>query len=142
MSDNLPEFKRQLALAIIKLRGRTALFQQALTLEAHRRVVMRTPVDTGRARGNWQVSIGLPARGVLGSRDRSGAATVSRGLGTIKRIDGTLDSWVVNNVVYIRALEYGHSKQAPNGMVRVTIEELRSISDRLIGDIANGRSFT
>jgi len=32
------------------------LFQKKIALEALRKLVKRTPVDTGRARGNWQVT--------------------------------------------------------------------------------------
>jgi hypothetical protein len=37
------------------------------------------------------------------------------------------------------ALERGHSKQAPAGIVAVTVEELKLISDRLATQIADGK---
>ena len=57
------------------------------------RVIERTPVDTGRAKSGWELSL--------------------------TEAEATLR----NQVAYIRALEYGHSQQAPQGMVRVTIAE-------------------
>lgn len=37
-------------------------------------------------------------------------------------IDGTTDTYIINNLAYIKALEDGHSKQAPNGMRRLAME--------------------
>lgn len=36
---------------------------------------------------------------------------------------------IVNEVDYVQFLEYGHSNQAPNGMVRVSLEEAPEIID-------------
>ena len=40
---------------------------------------------------------------------------------------GTMNKWVeiVNGVSYILFLEYGYSQQAPHGMVRLSMRELR-----------------
>ena len=46
---------------------------------------------------------------------------------------------VVNNVEYIRALEYGHSQQAPQGMVRVTVAQwpaiVREVAAKVAGNV-------
>ncbi len=46
---------------------------------------------------------------------------------TQRKGDGLKTNYIVNSLPYIRRLEHGHSKQArnPNGMLRVTINELR-----------------
>ena len=88
--------------------------------EIFRRIQLRTPVDTGRARRSWHVvPPGTPADSFSYTDDR----------GTV--FDGTLDSvstgpneWVVgSNVPYMIALEAGHSRQSPQGMVAITIAE-------------------
>jgi hypothetical protein len=101
-------------------------------------VVEKTPVDTGRARGNWQVSITAGAGNATITRlDDSGEAEAHLPPGTSSAIDAGLAvlagvkpfSTIViyNNVEYIVALEHGHSKrQAPQGMVAVTIAEVES----------------
>jgi hypothetical protein len=38
----------------------------------------------------------------------------------------------VNNLPYGIALEYGHSKQAPSGMIRVTLARFQQIVDEAI----------
>jgi len=35
--------------------------------------------------------------------------------------------WITNNVDYIEKLEHGGSQQAPQGMVSVTVAELRTM---------------
>ena len=40
--------------------------------------------------------------------------------------------YISNNLPYIRALEYGHSKQAPNGMVGTTIAGIKDKIERFV----------
>jgi hypothetical protein len=122
---------------------------QAIALEGLTRVVLRTPVDTGRARGNWQVTQGSPASGFnLGAADKNGGGTISAGNSKIAQAKPFTITWITNNLPYIEVLEFGQfeppnpgpSKQkrqrgktlvkngfsvkAPEGMVRVTVAEL------------------
>ena len=86
-------------------------------------VVMSTPVDSGRARGNWQFGKVLP-QGVLPTLDTSGAAAIARIAGQTVGVKAGGEVWVVNNLPYAGKLEYGYSQQAPSGMVRVTLANL------------------
>lgn len=87
-------------------------------------IVLKTPVDTGRARGNWFTSIGSPTAKVTVSTDPSGSSTISSGLSAISKATGNV-LWITNNLPYIYRLEFeGWSKQAPAGMVRVTINDI------------------
>ncbi len=90
-----------------------------------------TPVDTGLARSSWHIQLNnralppmrsAPVRGHSGAvrGEVPGTATVaSFGLGDVL--------YILNNVAYIRSLEYGHSKQAPRGMVRLTLAAAKQI---------------
>ena len=88
-------------------------------------VVVRTPVDTGRARGNWQVTFNSPASGTLNDLDPTGRNTQAQ-------ISGKMtgwkqgDIWMTNNLPYARRLEYGWSQQAPAGFVRITVREFQT----------------
>lgn len=67
----------------------------------------RTPILTGLARSGWQK---IPE----GSGEWGG-------------------EWVIGNAVpYIVPLEYGHSKQAPAGMLRITVEESQERLDNAV----------
>lgn len=98
-----------------------------IALEALRRVTLKTPVDTGRARGNWFVQIGAEGFEVSTAVDPTGAVTIARGsavIGTYREVKGFPMISIYNNLPYINRLEHGWSKQAPAGMVVVTVTEL------------------
>lgn len=104
-------------------------------------VVLKTPVGNpdlwkgpapagyvgGRARANWDLTLGRPSRTVTTITDKNGVTTIHRGLAPLAawKADDTI--YITNNLPYIRALEYeGHSKQAPAGMVRITVASFQS----------------
>jgi len=98
---------------------------QATALKLTASIIKRTPVDTGRARGNWQVGINNKPDSVVATTDKSGNAALSNGANTI-RTAGTTDTIsVINNLPYIQKLENGSSQQAPAGMVKVTVTEFQ-----------------
>jgi hypothetical protein len=99
---------------------------QKVGMDLLRGVVMLTPVDTGRARANWQASIGSPITTELpwegGGKSAATQAALSQGEAAVGKVKGDAALFLSNNVPYIEALEWGHSGQAPDGMVRKTIE--------------------
>jgi hypothetical protein len=104
-----------------------------ITFEAFSRVILRTPVDTGRARANWGVSIGAPQLVYnISAEDKSGTATLAAAANGTQSWKCTGSIFMTNNVPYIGVLEYGRadgspgSKQSPEGMVRITMEEMQS----------------
>lgn len=126
---------QQVAEVNAKLRRRLDKLAQGLFLEADRRIVMRTPVKTGRARGNWMLSEGAPAGTTRDTLDPTGEAAIAEGVTFSKgiRIGGVF--FIVNSLPYIYALEHGSSKQAPQGMARLTAEEIQALADNLISQI-------
>lgn len=127
MDAPLAQFNQEIQAFGQKVPEKLTLLQKKVVLEALRRLVMKTPVDTGRARGNWQVTIGDPAMNQLETTDKNGAGTIAQGLAAISHLPGYQVVWISNNVDYIEALEHGHSKQAPQGMLALTVEELRAM---------------
>ena len=121
------------------VRGTTVEMDQqvrAIILALFRSVILGTPVDKGRARGNWQTTVGAPAVGTLDTHDPSGAGSVadvtanSGGSGVV--------TWLTNNLPYIGKLEFGgyrdgpktiggFSTQAPQGMVRVNLARIAAL---------------
>ena len=107
-----------------------------VALSVFRRVVMRTPVDTGRARGNWFTSVGSDSDEVTDAVDKGG----SMAMGRAQRLSATWmpskgqSIFLTNNLPYIETLERGRignkgSTQAPNGMVGITVAEFGGIVD-------------
>lgn len=86
-------------------------------------VIMTSPVLTGRFRSNWQFGIDFP-QGELRSFDTSGGSTLARIAGQVTSLRAGGSAWLVNNLPYAGKLEYGHSQQAPAGVVRITLANL------------------
>lgn len=105
---------------------------RALGFEAYSRITKKTPRKTGRAAGNWQISINQPAPGETNRVLPTEKTISSEETGKLKK--STVVNYptitISNAVPYIIPLEYGHSKQArsPTGMVRVTLAELTMMS--------------
>lgn len=93
-------------------------------------LVKGSPVDTGRFRGNWQVTANKPPLYALNQYDKEGSKTIAAGeraLRAIMRGGGAVRSIHFSNMlIYANALEYGHSKQAPAGVVGIVAIRLRS----------------
>nr|BDD47044.1 hypothetical protein 14 [bacterium] len=139
------------AIDIAKFHAKTIeqidVIRRKTTLDVFSRIVKRTPVDTGRTRGNWQVSVAAPASGTVEDTEDP-TNDISR---EIEQAQMTDSIFLTNNAPWILKLEYGgypnppergtyiprrrggpryeqrskegFSKQAPKGMVRVTLEE-------------------
>lgn len=113
---------------------------RAFSFEMHRRLLFNTPVDTGRARGNWNLARGVqPDMTVEEDRkDPSGMQTLQRG----KAVIGTLKAgdivWNTNGLPYMPALEDGHSDQQSRGMVKVTVKELETLFSDIVSEVRRG----
>lgn len=85
-----------------EIRSRT----RAVALRAHRDLVLGTRVDTGRARGNWQVGEGKPPKGYDDDAlDKTGQKTLTEGARTILESSGDETIWLHNGLPYIAVLE-------------------------------------
>ena len=90
-----------------------------ITLGLYRDVIVGTPVDTGRARANWQLAIGSAPSSVLSKTDKGRKGTNSGASGSeVKKANQKMrvrkvgrSVFIANNLGYIGALEEGHSKQ-------------------------------
>lgn len=109
----------------------------AITL--FKNVILKTPVDSGRARGNWQCTIGKRASGTLDVTDKTGSVTIQKMVDIMSKALITKGVFLTNNLPYIQKLEYGgyndggtgkvsggFSIQAPEGMVRISLKEIEN----------------
>ena len=103
-------------------------------------IVKKTPVDTGRARGNWNISIGKDDLSV--THDKKVKFKTKQEVPLATKDESI---YIVNNIDYITKLEYGgypnpaktgnktvngYSKKAPNGMVGVTLANVEKFFDQ------------
>lgn len=115
-------------------KGASALVKLGLGLLGG--IMQKSAVDTGRSRAAWYVSFNALI-GKTGGRTRSpkddaeregmkAGSVLMKLSGFKKRIEMT------NAVEYIMMLEYGWSKQAPYGMLRISMQLLRRAVPRVV----------
>ena len=90
-------------------------------------IIKGTPVDSGRARMNWQPEINSFADGEIQAEDKSGLIAIGKVASTTTRLKVGSKFTLSNNLDYIEGLEYGNSKQAPQGMVRLNLLRFNQI---------------
>lgn len=104
--------------------------KRATALTVDQTVVMATPVDTGRARANWQVRAGIAPTDVIdaispGKGGSTGAqntqAALEQGKIAISSAQPGQEIHITNNLPYIGRLNEGHSAQAPAGFVEQAV---------------------
>ena len=93
-----------------------------------RDLIKQTPVDTGRARANWQVSISGFRQEILTNNDRTGSSAINNAVGVISSSENVRypTFYISNNLPYIEALNNGHSNQAPAKFVETSIRRFQN----------------
>lgn len=112
-------------IARLKTEEEALLIVQKVVIDVYARIVDRTPVDTGRARASWQFGVNTEPEGKVAEGDYRAkiAGIVAENIAQIA--DAPAAVWFISNHLdYIEALEAGWSKQAPAGMVGLTLREL------------------
>lgn len=92
-------------------------------------VSLATPVDTSRARSNWQTTIGTPAKGTRETFGEGAAqVVVGEGQSVVARWKvGRGSIYLTNNLSYIKFLDQGSSAQAPSGMTASALQVMRAL---------------
>lgn len=100
-----------------------------ISLETFSRIIVKSPVDKGHFRANWQVAIGSVPSGTLELFDKEGdgIATVSRADAKLMGAEAGDTIYLANNLPYAMILEEGYSSKAPQGMVSLTVQEFADI---------------
>lgn len=97
----------------LELRRRSGQVMDHFTTDILVTVRARTPIKTGFARSRW-------------IKDPVGSGEWGQ-------------TWIIgNDCDYILPLEYGHSKQAPNGMARITAAESQARLDNAVLLVVGG----
>jgi hypothetical protein len=121
---------------------------RAATWEVFSRVVLRSPVDTGRFRANWNISYGQPDITTSDNTDAAGSSKLAEVQKAILALPVGGTVYLCNSLPYAHVLEYGgypnpplygsrkrgetemtihvvdgYSMQAPAGMIRISAQE-------------------
>jgi hypothetical protein len=124
---NLREFNRRIRRIAGGVPENTERLLRMAAFAAHQGVVLATPVDTGRARSNWTVTNGAPARSETDNVSRSPQGTIDRGREVIGQHQPGEVLYITNNVPYIGRLNEGWSAQAPANFVQAAVAQARAL---------------
>jgi len=127
------------ALSLMHFRDQTLddmdeIFRRVV-IEIGSTVIRLSPVDTGRFRGNWQLTVDAPANSSLDNYDKDGHETIARLVSDVQHLTFGQTAYIVNNLVYGVPLEYGHSNQAPTGFVRITLDGFNQIVEEAVREV-------
>ena len=109
------------------LTRRTTDLMRIATIEFYRQVSVSTPVDTGRARSGWFITVNSPSTEVLpeGRYRLSLTQTVPGAISVSDKI------YITNNTPYIGKLNDGYSRQAPARFVELAAARIQTAISKL-----------
>lgn len=127
-----------------KVELRTDQAIRAIAFDLYDRITKRTPVDTGLLRSNWQIGVGAAPGGRLPIRSNYLQEEQSK----LQQVSASTDVYIVNNLAYALVVEYGgypnppkggdgktlngFSRQAPAGMLRISLIETQGNIDSIV----------
>jgi len=141
ISADVRKFNKELAAFAATLEPQHIVpFTKKIAFQVLEGVIFNTPVDTGRARGNWLLEIGSEPKEEVdrfgsgahpeateGNVGPAGSAARDAGLGKLSTLKPFVPIYITNNVPYIMALEEGHSKQIqPHQMIKGTLDRVKA----------------
>jgi hypothetical protein len=103
-------------------------------IEFYRQVQISTPVDTGRARSNWFITINAPSDAV-NPEGHYGMGNIAVNMPQGLNITITDTIFITNNTPYIKALNNGHSRQAPRRFVQLAAARVQRAIDKISAQI-------
>lgn len=124
-----------------KTHAKTDAVVRKIVIDVGTALVMKSPVGDpdywkeppppgyvgGRFRANWQYGLGGYSTSVKDDVDQSGGPTINAIVGKVRPDAGGKIHYLTNSVPYGPRLEDGWSRQAPHGMVNLTVLEFQPI---------------
>lgn len=131
------DFTLQLGKVAHVLEMRVETVKKKVAFDLYAQIIQKTPVDTGRARASWNISVNNPDPSVAPEMDKSknsDGKKLKRGDSltgieagkNISLLESNLEDpiYITNNLDYIEYLEGGSSEQAPAGMVMLSVQAI------------------
>lgn len=129
---------------VAKAKGNADKVVRKVVIDMGSSIIMKTPVGDpdywqspppkgyvgGRARANWQYGNGAMPGGAIDNVDPSGGATIGKIVAGVSTSPSASVHWIANSLPYINRLEDGYSRQAPAGMLKLTVEEFKQTVER------------
>ena len=116
-----------------KAKKNPEIVMRQVSMKLFSAIIKASPVDTGRFRNNWFAAAGpTPSRETTTYTGKQGTAAINRASKVIgeSRGMGWTELTLTNNLPYAQRLEYGWSKQAPTGIVRVNVARFNTLLEQ------------
>ena len=116
-----------------KAKKNPEIVMRQVSMKLFSAIILGSPVDTGRFRNNWFAAAGpTPSRETTTYTGKQGTAAINRASKVIgeSRGMGWTELTLTNNLPYAQRLEYGWSKQAPTGIVRVNVARFNTLLEQ------------
>jgi hypothetical protein len=131
MADkNITELKADLPAIATKINKSVDTVMRYASMTLYGEIIQGNPVDTGFSRANWNISLNEPNYSVRGARNAN--ASYSPQPAVVPENRQLLPIYIANGVNYVVFLEEGHSKQAPNGFIRIAVERVKAQLDQFL----------
>lgn len=124
ITSNMNEFARNMKSLEGKFKTNSVREFRKFVISISSSIIIGTPWDTGKARGNWQSSIDSPILSTIDRLDLSGKGVASQDVGTVSKqiMFNNMKFWLCNNLPYINRLNSGWSKKADPGYIERIVE--------------------
>lgn len=139
--STLDEFSIRMKALGNRIVHNSAQLTRKVGLAADQAIVTGTPVDTGRARSNWQTTINVAATDVIDTYapGHDGNTGAENAQAAIRQAEAVISGYtsgeeikITNNLPYIQRLNDGYSAQAPAHFVEDALAEAERV-------VRNGR---
>jgi hypothetical protein len=128
--------------------------RQVFAFELLRRVIMRSPVDTGRFRSNWLTTVNNETGETRDTTDKSGNSSLQEGQTIIDNVKGDEKIIIQNNMSYATKIEYGgftkkpetaktiggYSRQSPKGVIGTVMAQADQLFKATVNAVKGGGS--
>lgn len=125
----MADFGNQVRAIAEKHKIRVETVVRKTVIDMGSRMIEQSPVDTGRFKSNWQFGQGSINRDTGNAPGFDAAAAIRNSIATAP-MGGHW--YITNSLPYASRLEHGWSRQAPAGMVRITIAEFKQHFDNAV----------
>lgn len=124
---NNDRFRNAFKKRIDKTKNKLDTFVKNLAVDIDQSLVLKSPVDTGRFKGNWVLGNGSVNASTLETTSPANNEAEINSL----NINGQI-IYITNSLPYAYRLEYeSWSNQAPSGFVRITMAEVNSMAKQI-----------
>jgi hypothetical protein len=114
----------------------SAVFRKT-ALDLAKGAAQKTRVDTGLARGNWQLGVGVKPPGAVETATKAASGPVGHFIAQLSDFDPEKETpiYIINHIHYIVHLEFGTDTRSGDHMVARTVEEFLAIVLRAGGRV-------